>query len=158
MIPNIWYHGDWASIDEDGYWFLHGRADDVIKVAGKRIGPAEIESILNKHDSTYETACVGMPHEVKGEEVVCFVVLKPGKESSSTLREELITEVIKSMGKPFKPREINFVNDLPRTRSGKILRRLIRAIRLGKDLSDISALENPKALEELRIIRTDSQD
>jgi len=156
--PNIWYHGDWASIDEDGYWFLHGRADDVIKVAGKRIGPAEIESILNKHASTYETACVGMPHEMKGEEVVCFVVLKPGKESSSTLREELITEVVKSMGKPFKPREINFVNDLPRTRSGKILRRLIRAIRLGKDLGDISALENLKVLEELRIIRTDSQD
>lgn len=147
--PNVWYHGDWASIDEDGFWFLHGRADDVIKVAGKRIGPAEIESILNQHLAVYESACIGVPHEVKGEEVTCLVVLKPGYEPSQELRDELVGEVVKYMGKPFRPRDVSFVGDLPRTRSGKILRRLMRAVLLGKELGDTSALENPKALEEI---------
>lgn len=147
--PNVWYHGDWASIDEDDFWFLHGRADDVIKVAGKRIGPAEIESILNQHLAVYESACIGIPHEVKGEEVMCLVVLKPGYEPSQELREELIGEVVKYMGKPFRPRDVSFVGDLPRTRSGKILRRLMKAVILGKELGDTSALENPKALEEI---------
>lgn len=147
--PNIWYHGDWASIDEDGFWFLHGRTDDVIKVAGKRIGPAEIESILNQHPAIYESACIGSPHEVKGEEIICFVILKPSYEANQGLRDELIGEVIKHMGKPFKPRAINIVNDLPRTRSGKIVRRLIRAAMLGKDFGDTSVLENPMALKEI---------
>lgn len=147
--PNVWYHGDWASIDEDGFWFLHGRADDVIKVAGKRIGPAEIESILNQYAGTYESACIGLPHAVKGEEIVCFVVLKPNFTSGQTIRDELLGEVVKQMGKPFKPRDIILVGDLPRTRSGKILRRMIRATILSEELGDTSALENPKALEEI---------
>ncbi len=147
--PNVWYHGDWASIDDDGFWFLHGRADDVIKVAGKRVGPAEIESILNQHPATYESACIGVPHEVKGEETMCFVVLKPGYRPSQGLGEELVAEVVKHMGKPFKPRDVCLVGDLPRTRSGKIVRRLIRAAVLGKGLGDTSVLENPKALEEI---------
>jgi acetyl-CoA synthetase len=147
--PNVWYHGDWASIDKDDFWFLHGRADDVIKVAGKRIGPAEIESILNQHSAVYESACIGVPHEVKGEEVMCLVILKPGYEPSQELRNELVGEVVKYMGKPFRPRDVSFVGDLPRTRSGKILRRLMRAVMLGKELGDTSALENPKALEEI---------
>lgn len=147
--PNVWYHGDWASIDNDGFWFLHGRADDVIKVAGKRIGPAEIESILNKHPEVYETACIGLPHEVKGEEIMCFTILKPGYKPSQMLEKELVREVIKYLGKPFRPREINFVDDLPRTRSGKILRRMLRAAMLGKEFGDTSVLENPKALEEI---------
>lgn len=147
--PNVWYHGDWASIDNDGFWFLHGRADDVIKVAGKRIGPAEIESILNKHPEVYETACIGLPHEVKGEEIMCFTILKPGYKPSQELEKELVGEVVKYLGKPFRPREINFVDDLPRTRSGKILRRMLRAAMLGKEFGDTSVLENPKALEEI---------
>lgn len=147
--PNVWYHGDWASIDVDGFLFLHGRADDVIKVAGKRIGPAEIESILNQHRAVYESACIGVPDEVKGEEIMCFVILKPGYEANQGLREELLGEVVKYMGKPFTPRDISFVGDLPRTRSGKILRRLIRAAMLGKEFGDTSVLENPKALEEI---------
>lgn len=147
---NVWYHGDWASIDEEGFWFLHGRADDVIKVAGKRIGPAEIESILNQHPAIYESACIGVPHEVKGEEIMCFVVPKPSYQPSQELNEELIREVVKFMGKPFKPRDISFVADLPRTRSGKIMRRLIRAAKLGKELGDTSVLENPKALDEIK--------
>ncbi len=147
--PNIWYHGDWASIDKDGFWFLHGRADDVIKVAGKRVGPAEVESILNSHSATYESACVGLPHEVKGEEITCFVSLKPHRKPSQKLKQELIEQVVKQMGKPFKPREIGFVGDLPRTRSGKILRRLIRAAFLGEDFGDKSVVENPESLEEI---------
>ena len=147
--PNVWYHGDWASIDEDDFWFLHGRADDVIKVAGKRIGPAEIESILNQHLAVYESACIGVPHEIKGEEVMCLVVLKPGYEPSQELRDELVGEVVKYMGKPFRPRDVSFVGDLPRTRSGKIMRRLMKAVMLGKELGDTSALENPKSLEEI---------
>jgi acetyl-CoA synthetase len=147
--PNVWYHGDWASIDKDGYWFLHGRADDMIKVAGKRMGPAEIESILNQHRTVYETACIGLPDEVKGEEIVCFVVLKPGYEPSEELKEKLMEGVVKSMGKPFKPKDVIFVSDLPRTRSGKILRRLIKTAVMGSELGDTSALENPKALKEI---------
>ena len=147
--PDVWFHGDWASIDEDGFWFLHGRADDVIKVAGKRIGPAEVESILNQRPATYESACIGLPHEVKGEEITCFVVLKPGYEANMGLKEELVGEVVKHMGKPFKPRDIIFVGDLPRTRSGKILRRLIRAAMLGRDFGDTSVLENPRALDQI---------
>jgi acetyl-CoA synthetase len=147
--PNIWYHGDWASIDADGFWFLHGRADDVIKVAGKRIGPAEIESILNHHPAIYESACIGVPHEVKGEEIICFAITNQNYQPSQELKEKLLDEIIRFMGKPFKPRDINFVGDLPRTRSGKIMRRLIRATMLGHELGDISVLENPKALEEI---------
>jgi acetyl-CoA synthetase len=147
--PDVWFHGDWASIDEDSFWFLHGRADDVIKVAGKRIGPAEIESILNQRPATYESACIGLPHEVKGEEITCFVVLKPGYEADLGLKEELVGEVVRHMGKPFKPRDIIFVGDLPRTRSGKILRRLIRAAMLGRDFGDTSVLENPRALDQI---------
>lgn len=147
--PNVWYHGDWASVDRDGFWFLHGRADDVIKVAGKRVGPAEVESILNQHPGTYESACVGLPDELKGEEIMCFVVLKPGYHESETLRQELLTEVVKHMGKPFKPRDIILVGDLPRTRSGKILRRMIKAAMLKEEFGDTSVLENPKALDEI---------
>jgi acetyl-CoA synthetase len=148
-FPDVWYHGDWASIDEDGFWFLHGRADDVIKVAGKRIGPAEIEAILNQHSAIYESACIGLPHEIKGEDIMCFAILKPGFKPNQELNEELIKEVVTHMGKPFRPRKIHLVEDLPRTRSGKILRRFIRAAVVGEELGDTSALQNPKALEEI---------
>jgi acetyl-CoA synthetase len=154
--PGVWFHGDYAFVDEDGYWFLRGRADDMIKVAGKRMGPAEIESILNQHSAVYESACVGLPSEVKGEEIVVFAVLKPGYTPSHKLREMLMEEVVKKMGKPFKPRDIIFVGDLPRTRSGKILRRLIKSAVMGKEPGDTSALENPKALQE--ITRTTKSD
>jgi len=152
--PNVWYHGDWASVDKDGFWFLHGRADDVIKVAGKRIGPAEIESILNQHPGIYESACIGLPDALKGEEILCFGVVKPGYSDSEELEQKLLTEVVKRMGKPFKPRDIILVGDLPRTRSGKILRRLIKAAMLKEELGDTSALENPKALDEIAALAT----
>lgn len=100
MWPSIWYHGDWASIDEEGFWYLHGRADDVIKIAGKRLGPAEVESVINRHPSVRESAAIGMPHEVKGEVLLCFVSLKPGYQPSSDLKKELNALIVNSMGSP----------------------------------------------------------
>jgi len=148
--PDIWYHGDWASIDENGFWFLHGRSDDTIKIAGRRTGPAEIEAALIEHRAVSEAATIGVPDEIKGEDIVCFVVLKPDYEPSEDLREELKGQVVKIMGKTLKPRDIRFVNDLPKTRSAKIVRRIIKASFLGEDVSDISSVENPQAIEEIR--------
>jgi acetyl-CoA synthetase len=148
--PDVWYHGDWASIDEDGFWFLHGRADDTIKVAGKRVGPAEIEGALILHPKVSEAAAIGAPHEIKGEVIVCFVVLKPGVEPNEELRNGLKEHVVGILGKTMKPEDVKFVKELPKTRSAKILRRMIKARFLGKnDLGDISSVDNPHALEEI---------
>jgi len=146
---NIWYHGDWAHIDEDGFWFLHGRSDDTIKVAGKRTGPAEIESALNEHPAVQESVAIGVPDEIKGEAVVCFVVLAPGYEPSEELREELKVQVVKHLGKTLKPKELKFVKALPKTRSAKIVRGAIRRKYLGQDPGDLSSVENPEAIEEI---------
>jgi acetyl-CoA synthetase len=148
--PNVWYHGDWAKIDEDGFWSLHGRSDDTIKIAGRRTGPAEIEAALIEHPAVSEAATIGVPDEIKGEDIVSFVVLKPGFNASEELREELKVQVVKVMGKTLKPRDIKFVADLPKTRSAKIIRRIIKATFLGEDVSDISSVENPNAVEEIK--------
>jgi acetyl-CoA synthetase len=148
--PNVWYHGDWAKIDEDGYWFLHGRSDDTIKVAGRRTGPAEIEAALIEHPAVSEAATIGVPDEIKGEDIVCFVVLKPKHKPDETLREELKKQVVKIMGKTLKPRDIKFVKDLPKTRSAKIVRGIIKATFLGEVVGDISSIENLKAVEEIK--------
>jgi len=148
--PDVWYHGDWAKIDEDGFWSLHGRSDDTIKIAGRRTGPAEIEAALIEHPAVSEAATIGVPDEIKGEDIVSFVVLKPGHKPSEELREELKDQVVKIMGKTLKPRDIKFVGDLPKTRSAKIVRRIIKATFLGEDVSDISSVENPKAVEEIK--------
>lgn len=147
--PDVWVHGDWASIDADGCWFLHGRSDDTIKIAGKRLGPAEIESVLVGHDAVAESAAIGVPHEVKGEVVWCFVVLRAGFEPTELLRRELHDRVAIALGKSFAPERVKFVSELPRTRSAKILRRAIRAHVLNQDPGDLSSLENPQALAEL---------
>jgi acetyl-CoA synthetase len=148
--PSIWYHGDLALIDEDGFWYLLGRADDTIKVAGKRIGPAEIEGAINNHYAVSESACIGIPHELKGEEIACFVVLKKGYEDYKKIENEIREKVIKEIGKSFEPSRIYFVKDLPKTRSGKIMRRIIRNVFLNKELGEISVLENPDSIEEIR--------
>ncbi len=148
--PNIWYHGDWAKIDKDGFWSLHGRSDDTIKVAGRRTGPAEIEAALIEHPAISEAAAIGVPDEIKGEDIVCFVVLKPGYDPNEILREKLKDQVVKIMGKPLKPRDIKFVKDLPKTRSAKIVRRIIKSTFLGKYDGDASSIENPKALDEIK--------
>jgi acetyl-CoA synthetase len=148
--PDVWYHGDWAYIDPDGYWFLEGRSDDTIKVAGRRTGPAEIEEALMAHPAVSEAAAIGAPDPVKGEEVVAFVVLKPGYPPDESLREALKTQVVRILGKTVRPREIRFVADLPKTRSAKIVRRVIRAKYMGlADLGDLSSIENPQAIDEI---------
>ena len=118
-------HGDWASVDDDGYWFLHGRSDDTLNIAGKRIGPAELESAAVAHPAVTEAAAVGVPHEVKGETVWCFVVLKPGIERTDALGAELRSAVADHLGKPFAPSKVVFVDELPKGPTGKILKREI---------------------------------
>jgi len=147
---NIWVHGDWASIDEDGLWFLHGRSDDTINIAGKRVGPAEFESALVEHTAVMEAAAVGVPHELKGETVWCYAVLKPDQTVNEELRQELFDTVTAVMGKAFKPGKIQFVNELPKTRSAKIVRRAVRAAALNEDPGDLSSLENPSALNAIQ--------
>jgi acetyl-CoA synthetase len=151
--PDVWVHGDWAYIDEDGFWFVTGRSDDTLKIAGKRLGPAEVESVLVSHPAVAESAAVGVPHEVKGEAVICFVVLRPDTTPGEKLRAELSDLVAHQMGKALKPERVVFVADLPKTRSAKIMRRVIRATYLGNDPGDLSSLDNPasiKAISEAR--------
>jgi acetyl-CoA synthetase len=125
--PEVWVHGDWATVDEDGFWFLHGRSDDTMNVAGKRIGPAEVESALAAHPAVAESAAVGVADEIKGEAIWCFVVLVPGSETNDDLSADLRREVAERLGKSFMPSRIVFVEELPKTRSGKIVRRAPRA-------------------------------
>ena len=152
MFPGVWRHGDWASIDADGDWFLHGRSDDTIKVAGKRLGPAEVESILVSHPSVIEAAAVGIPDEVKGESLWCFVVLgtDPAVAPSDELRAELIALVAERLGSSFRPSSVRFTSSLPKTRNAKVLRRAIRSVVAGEDAGDLSALEDPATLEAIR--------
>jgi acetyl-CoA synthetase len=143
--PGVWVHGDWASVDEDGFWFLHGRSDDTLSVAGKRLGPAEVESALASHPAVAESAAVGVPDEVKGEAIWCFVVLK-----GEATEQELSDVVAEHLGKSFKPSRVVFVPSLPKTRSAKIVRRAIRAVAIGEDVGDLSPLEDPGVLETIR--------
>jgi acetyl-CoA synthetase len=146
----VWVHGDWASIDEDGFWFLHGRSDDTLSVACKRIGPAEVESALASHSLVVESAAVGVPHEVKGETIWCFVVTIPDMDRGDALADELAGVVADRLGKSFKPSRVIFVDELPKTRSAKIVRRAIRAAAIGDDPGDLSSLENPDSLNAIR--------
>jgi acetyl-CoA synthetase len=147
---DTWVHGDFAAIDSDGLWYILGRSDDVIKVAGKRFGPAEAESILVSHPAVAEAATIGIPHKIKLNELVVFCVLAPGIEPSEKLREDLKQSVATAMGKPLTPKAVLFVSDLPKTRNAKVMRRIIRAAYLGQDTGDTSSLVNPEAVEEIR--------
>jgi acetyl-CoA synthetase len=144
--PGVWVHGDWALIDDDGYWYIQGRSDDTLKVAGKRLGPAEVESVLVGHPAVAEAGAIGVPHEVKGEVVVCFVVLRAGQAASESLRSELAERVAGALGKALKPERVLFASGLPKTRSAKIMRRVIRATYLGQEPGDLSSFENPEAV------------
>lgn len=143
----VWYHGDFASRDKDGFWYLHGRSDDTIKVAGKRVGPAEIESVVVGTGEVLESAAIGVPDELKGEAIVVFAV--PKTEPSEMLRELIKKTIVDKLGKSFQPKEVKFVRMLPKTRNAKIMRRVIRAKYLGKPVGDVSSLENPEAVEEI---------
>ena len=149
-FPNVWVHGDWAAVDDDGLWYIFGRSDDTIKIAGKRVGPAEVESVLAGHPAVAEAAAIGVPDELKGEALVCFCVLKPGQNPSDELRTELKARVASELGKPMTPRMVAFIRDLPKTRSAKVMRRVIRAAYLGQESGDVSSLENPAAVEEIK--------
>jgi len=145
-FPGVWTHGDWASVDEDGYWFLHGRSDDTLNIAGKRIGPAELESAAIGSGLVAEAAAIGVPHPVKGEVAWIFCVAPPGGIRDDVQVAAAVTEVL---GKAFKPDRIVWVDALPKTRSAKIVRRAVRARVLGKDPGDLSSLENPESLDAI---------
>ena len=141
--------GDIARKDSDGCFWIQGRADDVLKVSGHRIGNSEIESALVSHPAVVEAAVIGKPHQLKGESITSFVILKKGISYSEELRKELREHVAKEMGKISRPDEVLFVSDLPKTRSGKIMRRVIKAKALGQEVGDLSTLANPEAVEEI---------
>ena len=163
-FKNIWVHGDWAMRDSDGHYFILGRSDDTLKVAGKRVGPAEVESLLVAHPQVTEAAVIGVPDEVKGTAMVAFCVLgssppyEGGVDAASadgvvlSLETELKALVSKDMGKPLAPSKIHFVSALPKTRNAKVMRRVIRSGYLGEDPGDLSALENPGAVEEIQAL------
>ena len=148
--PDTWVHGDWAAIDDDGLWYILGRSDDTIKIAGKRLGPAEVESILVAHPKVSEAAAVGVPDPIKGEALVCFCVLKKDVNGGVDLAAELKGNVARDLGKALAPRDVLFVGDIPKTRNAKVMRRVVRAAYIGEKLGDTSALENPASLDEIQ--------
>ena len=152
-FADVWVHGDWAAIDGDGLWYILGRSDDTIKIAGKRLGPAEVESVLAQHDAVGEAAAVGVPDATKGQALVCFCVLGGDHAASGALAEELKRFVATRLGKPLRPQAVVFVGDLPKTRNAKVMRRVIRSAYLGEALGDLSSLENPEALDGIKDAR-----
>ncbi|MET0567060.1 MAG: AMP-binding protein [Acidimicrobiia bacterium] len=148
-FPDVWVHGDWASIDEDGFWFLHGRSDDTLNIAGKRVGPAEIESAVVALPEVMMAAAIGVPDEVKGESIALYVVPTPEVEPDDELTAAVMAAVTEALGKAFRPKSVRWVKDLPRTRSAKIMRRVIKAVALGDEPGDLSGLENPESLRGL---------
>jgi acetyl-CoA synthetase len=147
---DVWDHGDWAKRDEDGFWFLLGRADDAINVAGRKVGPAEIEGALVDHPAVNQAAVVGVSDEVKGEDLVAYVIVEREQTESDSLRTELREHVATEVGKPYRPRDVLFVDEFPKTQSGKVIRRAIAEIYDEGDPGDLSSLANPEALEEIR--------
>jgi acetyl-CoA synthetase len=148
-VPGLWVHGDWARVDQDGFWYIEGRSDDTIKIAGKRVGPAEVESAALSHPAVAEAAAIGVPDSLKGEALVVFATLRPGHAQTEQLRAEIEAAIVAHLGKALKPQAVRFVRDIPRTRNGKILRRLVRSAHLGEPPGDLSALENSAALEAI---------
>jgi acetyl-CoA synthetase len=148
-IPGVWVHGDWAEIDDRGQWFIRGRSDDTLKVAGKRVGPAEVESAATAHLAVQEAAAIGVPDEIKGEAIVVFAVPRPGIDATAALAEEVRQTIAAQLGAALRPQQVHWVGDLPKTRNAKIMRRVIRAAYLGLPAGDVTALENPAAVEAI---------
>ena len=147
IIKDYWVHGDLASRDADGHWYLHGRSDDTIKVSGKRIGPSELESVIVKSGKAKEVAAVGIPDENKGSKIILSIVPAENNDQKESFFEDL---VIKDLGKSFKPDKVIFVKDLPKTRNMKIMRRVIKSCLANQDPGDLSTLLNPESVEEIR--------
>jgi acetyl-CoA synthetase len=148
--PGLWTHGDFAAVDDDGQWFILGRSDDTIKVAGKRLGPSEVEAVLNAHPAVAESAAVGVPDPVKGEAVVAFAVLTPGISPTEAVREALVASLVGALGKALAPKAVLFTTALPKTRNGKIMRRVARAAYLGEPPGNTVALESEAAVDAVR--------
>lgn len=146
-VPGLWVHGDWARVDEGGFWYIQGRSDDTIKVAGKRVGPAEVESAAISHPAVAEAAAIGVPDALRGEALVVLITLRNGHTPSEEMRQEIESTIVTHLGKSLKPQAVKFVTELPHTRNGKMLRRLVRQSYLGEPPGDLSSLENPSALE-----------
>lgn len=142
----FWWQGDMVIMDEDGFWFHQGRADDVLKVAGRRTGPGEIEDVIGQLAGVHESAAIGIPHPLKGEEIIVFVVPKP---TFAISEGKIVQQVVEGLGKPYEPGGVHLVNDLPKTRTGKIIRRLIKRRYLGEPDGDTSSLTNPEALDAI---------
>ena len=153
--PGVWWHGDFARVTDDGQWFLHGRSDDTIKLAGKRLGPAEVETVVVAHPAVLEAAAIGVPDEVKGEALWVFVVPTPGVHADDALRDELRALVADQLGSSFRPAAVRFTDALPKTRSAKVLRRAIRAVVTDTEPGDLSGLEDPAALTAIAEARVD---
>ncbi|MFC9836414.1 AMP-binding protein [Rhodococcus sp. NPDC127530] len=152
-FPGMWRHGDYALVDDDGQWYIRGRSDDVMNVAGKRLAPAEVEAVLTAHPAVSEAAAVGVPDPKKGEAVWAFWVPRADAVGDTAdISAELIASVAAELGKPFAPSVVHRVTRLPKTRSAKILRRAVRAAALGADPGDLSGAENPEAVDEIRAV------
>ena len=149
-IPDLWVHGDFAMRGHDGLYYILGRSDDTIKISGKRTGPAELEGILIATGKVAEAAIFGIPHPVKGSAIVCACVPMPGVDPANGLADELSWALVQGMGTSYRPEKILLVNDLPRTRNMKIMRRVLRAIFENRDPGDLSALANPETIDHFR--------
>ena len=152
--PDVWVHGDWALIDEEGLWYILGRSDDTIKVAGKRVGPAEVEAAALDGTDVAEAAAVGIPDPLKGQSVVVFVVPRP-QADPGPIPAAVSRRIERSLGKPFKPAGVHVLARLPKTRNGKILRRVIRNVFLGDPPGDLSAIDDVATLDPIRALRLD---
>jgi acetyl-CoA synthetase len=150
--PGTWHHGDFASRDADGFWSIHGRSDDTLKIAGKRTGPAEVEALLMGTGRLAEAAAIGVPDALKGSALVCVVAPKPGVAGDDRLAQALIDVVVHGLGVPFRPKAVALVADLPKTRNMKIMRRVIRAAWLGESPGDLSSLVNPESIDAIRAV------
>ncbi|MCP3030811.1 AMP-binding protein [Halobacillus sp. A1] len=151
-FEDTWLHGDWVTVDDEGYYTITGRSDDVLNVAGKRLGPAEVESVLVDHKEIIEAGVIGVPHDIKGEEPIAFIVLRSEAVADEALFEEIKEFMAHKLGKALAPKKVFSVSDLPKTRNAKVMRRAIKSAYLGKPSGDLSALENPETVEEIKKI------
>jgi acetyl-CoA synthetase len=149
-FEGVWVHGDFAVIDDDGLWFVLGRSDDTIKVAGKRVGPAEVEAVVNRIPRVQESAAIGVPDALKGESLVVFCVLVASGSGDDHLRTEVASLVASALGKPLRPKGVYFTRSLPKTRNAKVMRRIIRAAHLDLDLGNLTGLEDVTSIEDIR--------
>jgi len=154
-LPNIWVHGDFASRDADGMWYVHGRSDDTLKIAGKRTGPSEIEALLMATGLVNDAAAIGIPDPVKGTAIVCICIPRPGIDASDMVKT-LSAAVVAGLGGAFKPAKVVLVDDLPRTRNMKMMRRVVKSVWLSEDPGDLSTLVNPEAVDAIRAALTEN--